>query len=248
MTRPVIGIVGHGYAVPKPFGELPVTGTPRAYVDAVTYVGARPVILPPRAGLDLLHLVDGLVLTGGGDVDPARYGAPGTATEVAAFDVDGERDDAEIALVRAARAARIPLLGVCRGLQVLTVAFGGTLVGGLDHIHPRDGHDVRTGPGSQIRDLVGDRVRTSALHQQAVGDPGAYWRPTAWAEDGTVEAIEPVDPGWPVLGVQWHPELSWLPDFPDGTGTALFGWLAEAAATHHHRRTADAAPSLVSGC
>jgi putative glutamine amidotransferase len=236
VTGPVIGIVGHGYAVPKPFGELPVTGTPQAYVAAITHVGARPVIVPPRAGLDLLDLVDGLVLTGGGDVDPARYGAPGTATEV-----DLERDDAEIALVRAAAEARLPVLGVCRGHQVLAVALGGTLVGGLAHLLPHDGHAVRTAPGSLVHELLGGRPHTSALHRQAVLDPGPAWRPTAWTEDGVIEAIEPTAGDWPALGVQWHPELAWVDQLSDETGPALFRWLAEAARTHHQRREHDAA-------
>jgi len=236
VTGPVIGIVGHGYAVPKPFGDLPVTGTPQTYVEALVQVGARPVIVPPRAGVDLLDVVDGLVLTGGGDVDPARYGAPGTAYEVTAFDIDVERDDAEIELVRVAAGARIPVLGACRGLQILAVALGGTLTGGVDHLHPRAGHDVRTAPGSLVSTLIGDRAHTSALHHQAVADPGPYWRPTAWTDDGVIEAIEPVQGDWPVLGVQWHPELSWRREFTDDTGPALFRWLAEAASKHHQRR------------
>ena len=224
VRAPVIGIVGHGYVVPKPFGQLPVTGTPQSYVVAVTESGARPVIVPSRAGLDLLDLVDGLVLTGGGDVDPARSGASGPA-----IDVDPERDEAEILLVRAAAGARIPVLGICRGLQILAVAFGGTLVGGLDHIHPTDGHDVRTAPGSLVHQLLGDRPHTSALHRQAVDAPGPAWRPTAWTDDGTVEAIEPAEDGWPALGVQWHPEFAWHDQLADPTGPALFRWLASAA-------------------
>lgn len=237
----MIGVVGHGYAVPKPFGDLPVLGTPQAFVDAVMHVGARPVIVPPRAGVDLLDLVDGLVLTGGGDVDPARYGAPGTAS-----DVDGERDEAEIALVRLAAERRIPLLGACRGLQVMAVALGGTLHGGLAaHLAPMEGHPVTTAPGSLVHALLGEDVRTTALHQWAVADPGPHWRPSAWAHDGIVEAIEPVDRDWPALGVQWHPELAWHPVFADPTGPTLFRWLAEAAGTRHQHREHGAAPSLV---
>jgi putative glutamine amidotransferase len=223
----VIGIVGHGHVVPRPFGELPVTGTPITYVEAVLRSGARPVIVPPRTGAALLDVVDGLVLTGGGDLDPALSGAGGPAC-----DVDGERDETEIALVRLAAERRIPLLGACRGLQVMAVALGGTLTGGLDHLRPHDGHEVRTAAGSLVRDLVGDRVRTTALHQQAVREPGSHWLATAWAEDGVVEAIEPLDPDWPALGVQWHPELSAVPIFEDPTGPALFSWLAAAARTY----------------
>jgi putative glutamine amidotransferase len=224
-TRPVVGVVGHEYVVRKHFGDLPVTGTPRWYADALAAVGARPVLLPGGGAPDLLDVLDALVLTGGGDVDPVLSGGdPATASEV-----DRERDDHEIALVRAAARAGVPLLGVCRGLQVLAVAFGGTLVGGLDHARPHDGHEVATAPDSVVRDLVGPRARTSALHRQAVADPGSAWRPTAWAGDGVVEAIEWIGGDWAALGVQWHPELAWHADLEDATGPAIFGWLADAA-------------------
>jgi putative glutamine amidotransferase len=221
--KPVVGVVGYGHLVPRPFGELPVTGAPPAYLESIAAAGGRAVILPPD-GVDLLDVVDALVLTGGGDVEPARYGGSGPAD-----DVSPERDAAEVAMVLGAAAAGLPLLGICRGLQVLVVAFGGTLRGGLDHRLPHGGHEVRTAPGSLVHGLLGEQVRTSALHQQAAGDPGPRWRATAWAGDGTVEAIEPVSPGWPVLGVQWHPELTVHPVLDDPTGPALFGWLTRCA-------------------
>lgn len=224
-TRPVIGIVGHGYTVPKHFGPLPVSGTPQWYVDALVAVGARPVVLPGARAVDLMDVVDGLVLTGGGDVDPSLYGGdPDRAT-----DVDRARDDQEVALVRAAADARVPLLGVCRGEQVLAVAFGGRLCGGLEHVHPAAGHLVETASGSLAGELLGPSVLTSALHQQAVVDTGPSWRPTAWTDDGTVEAIEWAAGDWDVLGVQWHPELAWHADLDDVTGTTLFRWLVEVA-------------------
>jgi putative glutamine amidotransferase len=223
--RPVVGIVGHGYSVSRPFGELPVSGTPTWYVDGLVSVGARPVLLPGSGAVDLLDLVDALVLTGGGDLDPLLSGAdPAGASEV-----DRTRDDGEIALVRAAARVGVPVLGVCRGLQLLAIAFGGTLTGGVQHIRPHDGHDVSTAPGSLAQELVGPWVRTSALHHQAIADPGPHWRPTAWSDDGTVEAIEWVAGEWPVLGVQWHPELAWCDELDDPTGPALFGWLRDVA-------------------
>lgn len=234
--RPVIGIVGHGYDVPKPFGILAAHGAPQWFSIAVAAAGGRPVIVPPGAGTDLLDILDGLVLTGGGDVDPARYGgAPGSA-----FDVDPGRDEDEIDMVRAAAAARVPLLGVCRGLQVLVVALGGTLRGGLDHVHPEDGHPVTTAPDSLIRTLVGERPTTSALHRQAVADPGPHWTPTAWTDDGVIEAIEPTT-DWPALGVQWHPELHWNPWPRDATGPSVFGWLIRRATSRTENRSTGAA-------
>ncbi|KRB80250.1 hypothetical protein ASE01_01800 [Nocardioides sp. Root190] len=233
--RPVIGIAGHGYDVARDFGSLPVHGTPRSYVDAVAASGGRPVVLPPGAAPDLLDLVDGIVLTGGGDVDPARYG--GDATDVAgARGVVPQRDADEIALVHAALAAGVPLLGVCRGLQVLAVAAGGRLRGDIGHVHPADGHPVTTAPGSLVRRLLGPEPTTSALHRQAVVDPGAEWVATAWAADGVVEAIEPRDAGRVALGVQWHPELAWNTWPHDPTGPAIFTWLAQMA---ENRSTRD---------
>lgn len=224
-SRPIVGIVGHGYVVTRPFGELSVAGTTQAYVDAVAAVGCRPVVLPSASAADLVDVVDGLVLTGGGDVDPKLYGGD----PAAAVDVDRERDDHELALVEAAARAGVPVLGVCRGLQLLVVAFGGSLTGVTEHVRPHEGHDVRTATGSLLHGLIGSRSRTSALHHQAVADPGPRWRPTAWTDDGTVEAVEWAAGDWPVVAVQWHPELAWTAELDDPTGPALFGWLRDVA-------------------
>jgi putative glutamine amidotransferase len=171
--------------------------------------------------VDLLDVVDCLVLTGGGDVDPALYGG---SSEVG-IDVDRARDDAEIAVIHAAQRAGVPLLGVCRGLQLLVVAYGGTLTGelGMSHVLPGVGHPVTTQPGSLTQRVLGDRPAVSSLHHQAVADTGPCWRVSAWADDGVVEAAEWAGPEpWPVIAVQWHPEL-------DGdSGSALFEWLVRA--------------------
>lgn len=221
-SLPVVGIVGHGYVVPKFFGDLRVTGTPRTYVDRIAAAGARPVILPGSQAISLLDVVDALVVTGGGDVDPALHGG----SPEGGVDVDRNRDEDEIALVHAAARAGVPLLGVCRGLQLLVVAWGGTLIDdlGMSHVLPEVGHPVTTQPGSLTHRVLGERPHVSSLHHQSVDDPGPYWRATAWADDGVVEAAEWVGPEpWPVMAVQWHPEL-------DGkSGSALFAWLVEAA-------------------
>jgi putative glutamine amidotransferase len=120
-------------------------------------------------------------------------------------------------------------------MQVMAVAFGGAL-GAIDHELVECGHVIRTVPGSLAGRLLGPRCRTSALHRQAITAPGEWWRPTARAEDETVEAIEPVDPDWPALGVQWHPELGDHPVLGDGTGPALFGWLVNHAVNPSTRR------------
>jgi putative glutamine amidotransferase len=217
---PVVGIVGAGYTVPRFWGDLPVTGTPRTYVDAVTAAGGVAVVLPlggPATGLDL---VDAVVLAGGGDVDPSRYGGD----PAAARDVDRERDEHELAVVRLAAARRLPLLGVCRGLQVLAVAYGGRLAAlGHGHVLPETGHEVSVAPGSLLGGLLGPTCTVSSIHDQAVADAGPRWAVTAHSADGVVEACEWSGPEpWPVLGVQWHPER-------DDTGAALFGWLLARA-------------------
>lgn len=221
----MVGVVAHGYRVPRPFGELSAAGTPLAYIDGLVAAGARPVLLPGEPAADLLDLVDAVILTGGGDVDPTLYGGdPACAREV-----DPSRDTAELAAIRAASTTRLPLLGVCRGHQLLAVATGGTLSSGLDHVSPFSGHRLHTAPGSTIATLVGARPVTSALHNQAVATPGQGWRASAWAADGTVEAIEPDGGDWPALGVQWHPELAWSQRLDDATGPAVFGWLVARA-------------------
>ena len=204
--RPIIGIAGAGYVVSRFWGELPVRGIPTSYVDAVAAAGGRPVILPPGHAVDLLDTVDAVVLAGGDDIgtDPAR-------------------DEAEIALVRAARARDLPLLGVCRGLQLLAVADGGSLVPDLGpdlpHIRPEVGHPVDLATGSVLGSLLGSWSVVSSLHHQGVATLGTDWRATAWSADGLVEGAEWGDR---TVGVQWHPEL-------DASGPALFGWLMETA-------------------
>lgn len=222
---PVIGIVGHGYIVRRPYVDLEVSGTPHAYVDRVAKAGGRPLILPAGLAVGLMGLVDALILTGGGDLDPALTGIEPSRVE--GLDVSRERDEHELSLVRAAHRERTPLLGVCRGLQVMVVAFGGTLVPDLgdDHLLPGVGHPLRTSPGSLAERLLGHRSHVTSLHHQAVADPGPLLRVTAWADDGVSEAVEWAEPGeWAAIGVQWHPEL---PD--DATGDAVFGWLTDAA-------------------
>jgi putative glutamine amidotransferase len=157
--------------------------------------------------------LDGLVLAGGEDIDPGIYG--GVAAEASVLP-DRERDDYELELLAAACARGLPVLGVCRGAQLINVAAGGTLIGhlagpsaqmhtSLDVPHGRHRHLVATAAGSLIRRLKGEQASVNSLHHQAVDRPGAGLRITAVAPDGTPEAIESEDGN--ILGVQWHPEL-----------------------------------------
>jgi putative glutamine amidotransferase len=188
---------------------------PASYAAAVQRGGGVPVLLPPAPAehaaiaLDGVH---GLVLSGGADVDPARYGAAaGPHTGAPRPD----RDDWELALVHAALERDLPLLAVCRGLQVLNTALGGDLVQhlpdavGSDLHCPTVGqhgrHTVTLAPGSRLAQLLGDRTDVATYHHQSVAGVGAGLAATGWAEDGVIEALELSGRSW-VVGVQWHPE------------------------------------------
>ena len=201
------------------------------YADAVTRAGGVPVLLPPASGGDdaagaVVARIDALVVTGGADVDPGRYASevhPRTSSWRA------DRDAWETALLRAADAAGLPTLGVCRGMQLMAVAAGGSL-----HQHTPDlvGHEshspgadafgrnhVRTADGSRVRSVVGEVVAVGCHHHQSV-DAHPGYDAVAWAEDGSLEAME--RPGSRFcMGVQWHPEV--------GEDDTLFAALVAAA-------------------
>ncbi|MDN3260304.1 gamma-glutamyl-gamma-aminobutyrate hydrolase family protein [Streptomyces sp. CSDS2] len=192
--------------------ELEAVLLPAAYPRLVQRAGGLALLLPPdapeRAAAALAPL-DALVVAGGPDVDPARYGAersPHTGPPAP------ERDAWELALIEAALAAGTPLLGVCRGMQLLNVALGGTLVqhleGHVERVGVFGGHPVKPVPGTLYGGIVPEELTVPTHHHQAVERLGAGLVPSAYAADGTVEAVElPADRGW-VLGVQWHPEQS----------------------------------------
>jgi putative glutamine amidotransferase len=221
--RPLVAVVAYhlaGDRVPRwPHGGY---GVPAPYLDAVRRAGARTAIVSPgEPGTpeELLEPFDGLLLVGGGDVDPRRYGQePGAHV----YAVEPDRDELEIELLLAADRLGVPALCICRGMQVMNVAFGGTLVQHLpdrpellEHGIPVDDteamHDVRTDPGSLLRATTRAEVLScSSHHHQGVDRLGKGLRATGRSDDGLFEAIEP-DPhvgnptAW-MLGVQWHPE------------------------------------------
>ena len=207
----------------------------RAYVTAVIRAGALPFVLPVLDACEVegvIGCLDGILFTGGGDVDPARFG------EVAHPEVRGldpERDAYELALAWAALERGLPVLGICRGAQLLNVALGGTLVQHLPEVTALEHrakeqwaeqvHTVRVTAGSRLGRIVGQEiVGVNSLHHQAVAVVGMGLVASAWADDGTVEAIEGAGTVR-LLGVQWHPELL----VADSSHTALFDWLVEEA-------------------
>lgn len=209
-----------------------------AYVTALENAGLVPVIIPPlsedRAAAGILDMVSGLVLTGGGDVDPARYGETPHAK---IRSVNAARDATESALIREARARRTPVLAICRGIQILNVALGGTLVQDIssecatsiahDDGGPRDSrsHEITIERGSRIEAAMGTaRCTVNSFHHQSVKDVAAGMRITARSPDGVIEGLESVDEAWWVMGVQWHPEE--MTDSPEPWDRGLFNAFA----------------------
>ena len=217
MSRPWIAVAACHLVTGRVTGwRVGGYGVPESYVDAVRRAGGRPLLLLPGedAGADeLLEPLDGLLLVGGGDVEPRRYGQE---PHVTIGGIEPDRDDLEIRLLREADRARLPTLAICRGAQVLNVAFGGSLiqhlpdVPGLGPHEPPSGesrrsHDVRLAPGSRIAEAVGTEVLScSSRHHQGVDRLGEGLVATGWSEDDLVEALEREE-GW-MVAAQWHPE------------------------------------------
>ncbi|MFN8187907.1 MAG: gamma-glutamyl-gamma-aminobutyrate hydrolase family protein [Gaiellales bacterium] len=214
--RPIVGIT----AIPRDRIQPAIPQMPHAtlnegFCQLVEEAGGTPVILTATADVEgLASRIDGVVLSGGGDVVPERYGA--TAHPATGW-LDPRRDDFELALVRALRRRGRPILGVCRGMQLVNVALGGTLVQHLPDLTDVDheaverwdatAHRIEIETGSRLRRLMStERMEVNSVHHQAIGDLGEGLRAVAWAPDGVVEALESEEE--PILAVQWHPEWS----------------------------------------
>jgi putative glutamine amidotransferase len=223
----------------------PVIGVTRCsrlddYLASVEQSGGQPRVLEvsdsPRK---VLNEIDGLLLTGGGDVDPVLYGEERHET---VEDAEPGRDEFEIDIARRALDANLPLLAICRGAQVLNVAAGGTLVQdipsavdtelphSIQDVKDQIAHDVKVEPGSKLQHALGNAVssshtcRVNSRHHQSVGRVGKSLKPSATAPDGVVEAIEGEEKDY-CLGVQWHPENFWR----TGEFKGLFDSFIEAA-------------------
>lgn len=234
--RPVIGITTYAQDAKWGVWHLPAALIPLAYVDAVEGAGGRAVLIPPTdIGVEeTLEALDGVVFSGGADVDPSRYGAePHPETDTP----QTRRDAGEMALLEAALERDMPVLAICRGFQLLNVARGGDLI---QHLPEEVGHDVHkqvpgefavhpveVREGTRLSAIVGERSNVTSHHHQALGRVGEGLVETAWAADGTLEAVE--DPAQRfTVGVQWHPEA--------GEDAALFEALVAEAREYRAAR------------
>ncbi len=241
-TRPVIGITAYEEQARWNQWDARASLLPARYVHAVTAAGGLALLIPvqelsPETATELLGRLDGVILSGGPDVNPGRYGE--VAHERTSVPRE-ERDAVETTLVESVHAAEVPTLAICRGLQLLNVARGGTLVqhlpdtlGHEDHSPSADGygsHEVRVEPGSLLAGSLGwERAGVPTHHHQAIGRLGGGLVATAWTDDGVIEAVE--DRSVPfLLGVQWHPEA--------GDDLGVFRALVAAA-----RRSSEEAPA-----
>ena len=234
MSAPRIAITPWLRELPTALGERTrLYALDPAYASGVAAAGGIPILLVPGTDpADALDGIAGLLLSGGGDVAPESYGAD---DEGGCEEVDSQADAWELALIEEARRRSLPTLGICRGMQLLAVAHGGTLAQrvsdpamhpGMGALPPDDAlglrHEVELEPGSEVaRALGAARLPVNTIHHQVVADPGTL-SVTGHAPDGTIEALECGD--WPALGVQWHPEKM---DEPEQAG--LFELLVKRA-------------------
>jgi putative glutamine amidotransferase len=231
MPRPVIGLTT--YAEDAKFGlqDTFAAVLPLSYVHAIHASGGRAVLITPDdPDTEILAGLDGIMFTGGSDLDPELYGESAHPTTK----FRPLRDTAEVLLMRGAIEAGLPLLGICRGMQLMAVTYGGRLYQHLPEVLGHDGHrpvsgprfgqhPVRLAPGSRALEILGDQLTVNSFHHQGVADPGRL-RATGWCPtDELIEAVE--DPDLPfALGVQWHPE--------DTDDFRVFVALVEAAAKY----------------
>jgi putative glutamine amidotransferase len=246
--KPVIGIGSDMQITPGHRDRAFVYTT---YVDALRRAGAIPVLVPPQPenAAELVRELDGLLLAGGDDCDPAAYGEePHPSVEP----MDPRRQTNDLSLARAARDASIPTLGICLGLQVMNVAAGGTLMQdihseletAIEHVsEPEDRarHDITIERGTHLATILGGTrdLNVNSSHHQAIKGIGRGFRVTAKAPDGIVEGLE--DPQHPFyLGVQWHPEDMGS----EKSASNLFGAFIEAARKYAERKRQAAAAEL----
>ncbi|MFG2116187.1 gamma-glutamyl-gamma-aminobutyrate hydrolase family protein [Streptomyces sp. NPDC048718] len=235
MPKPLIGVTTYLEQARWGVWDLPAELLPTGYARHIRACGGLAVMLPPDepgAAAEMVARLDGLVISGGADVEPVRYGA---ALDPRTGPPAPERDSWELALIEAALTAGTPLLGICRGLQLLNVALGGTLVQHMDGhtggLGVMGSHPVVPVPGTRYASLVPETTSMPTYHHQCADILGKNLVVSAYAPDGTVEAAELPSPAW-VLAVQGHPEMS--------EDTRVVRGLVEAARTYMGERAQGA--------
>ena len=243
--KPVIGITPSPIEDQQPHGLFFRYALSSNYSEAVEAAGGIPIILPPQQGNidEILDMVDGLLLSGGGDIRPDRYG-DGSVHEKT-YGIHDLRDELELQLARGAVERDLPVLCICRGIQVLNVALEGTLIQDIageygtqiEHRQHENGipssepsHEVRVECDSLLADVYeADTIQTNSFHHQALKDVSPELRTIATAPDGIIESVERPDSSW-ILGVQWHPEMMFK---AHEEHLKPFNGLVKAAIEHH---------------
>ena len=230
MNKPIVGLTTY------PASATHGWHTPALYVDAVLRAGGVPMMLSgqcPDCAERWLDVVDGVVLIGGGDINPAEFGSAGHET---IYNLSAERDAMELALIRALLTHPKPVLAICRGMQILNTVLGGTLhvhlpdVVGESVLHrapPRDPiqHSIQVAADSELAKVIGQQVHTASWHHQAIDQLGQGLKAVAWAPDGVIEAVE-LEGRQDLLAVQWHPEITAA---EDNGQQHMFDWLIKQA-------------------
>jgi putative glutamine amidotransferase len=243
LSSPVIGVPGYWHESEAILGRM-ATAVPDSYIRALLKINAIPLIIPVIPSSKILarffKMIDGLLLVGGPDLDPIHYHQ---SAHTGLRKVTPDRDNVELKVLSWALDADIPILAICRGIQVLNVVTGGTLWQDIalqlpdaakhDYHpnYPEDflAHTVTPLPGSRLSAIVGDDEQSvNSLHHQAIDKLGQGLRPVAYAPDGIVEAVEGIDARW-IVGVQWHPE--WLVE-SDPRMLALFKAFGDACTSY----------------
>lgn len=223
MRRPIIGIAANEIedAGAKLY-HLPISYTPSGYVKAVQNVGGLPLVLPvgaPELAKAYITQIDKLILAGGQNVSPGLYGE---TIQVEEASLSQERDQFELALIKEALVQKKPIFAVCRGLQLVNVALGGSLYQNISDLNktniahmqvpvPREipTHQIRTKDGSILREIYGKNTNVNSFHFQAVKKVAEKLKITALSEDGIIEGVESKEPSLAFLGVQWHPDFAY---------------------------------------
>lgn len=222
MGKKIIGIAGNEIKnAGKKLHELSITYIPAGYVKAVQEVGGLPIILPISSPLDVAQYVatiDKLILAGGQNVSPKLYGEENQVEEAGISD---KRDEFELALLHEAIKQKKPIFAVCRGLQLINVALGGTLHQKIitderEVTHMQvpvpatvPTHTILTKKNSVLQSIYGQKTKVNSFHFQAINKISKYLSMTAWSEDGIIEGVESVHLPIKILGVQWHPDFSY---------------------------------------